>query len=448
MILPIIAELERRAKPKFILDSLFEEQQEVSNCNSRKIAILCSRRSGKSHLSCALMIIKCLKERSRCLYLGLTFASINRIAFEIILQLCEKFNIKVKPNKSLLLFEFENGSIIELAGAENIKADRFLGAAFDIIIIDEAASFSPEQLDYLIDSILMPTLIDRRGKIYLVGTPRRIESGRYYEVTTSCPNDWEVFKWGTDKNPYVAEQFQEEIESMKAANPNIEAEPFFIREYLGQWCKDITDNVYKFNPNLNLISDIPEGEWRYILGVDIGWVDACAFVLTGWKRYDNKFYILKSQKKSAMLIEDIAEVIKVYIDNYQPLTIVCDTANRTVAEELQHRYSIPIISAEKTNKDDWIEVMNTEFILNRIKVVQTSNADYIEEISKLQWDYLTNGKRVEHPGHPNDCCDSGYYAFRHAYPYLERPEVKKTEEDRMFEAEVARVNKKGKNWRI
>lgn len=449
MIQLIIKELKRRAAPTLILDALFPEQRQVASEQKRKIAVLTPRRSGKSYLCCSLMIAHCQKhDNSRCLYLGLTFSSIKRIAFDIVLEICNKFDIKVIPNKTDLSFEFENGSKIELSGADShvAAADKFLGAKFDIIVIDEAASFNPSTLDYLIDSVLMPTLIDKRGKIILVGTPRRVESGRFYNVTTAKPKDWAFFTWNTTQNPYIAKQYLEEIEEMKKSNPDIEKEPFFVREYLGEWCKDITDNVYKFNPNINLISELPKGEWRYVLGVDIGWVDDCAFCLCGWRKYDKTFYIISAFKAPNLLIDEIANRIKMYIGEYAP-TIVCDTSNRTVAEELQHRYSIPIIAAERTNKDDWIEVMNNEFILKKIKVLDGAE-QYIKEAEKLQWEYLPSGKRIEHPEHPNHLTDSSLYAFRFAYPYLERAEVKKTVEDVMFEHEVRQVNKKKGNWRI
>jgi hypothetical protein len=340
--------------------------------------------------------------------------------------------------------------MIELGGADSTTdaAEKYLGAAYDIVAIDEAGSFTPEVLDYLIDTVISPTLIDRNGILILAGTPRAVEAGRFYIVTTTEVPRWSNFAWDTSRNPYMRDNWLKEIEDLKSINPNIVNEAWFIREYLGRWCKDSSDLVYKFT-NVNLVSEIPQQVYHYILGVDIGWVDDCGFVISGWAKHDPNLYVFESFKKPEMLPADIAKQIKYYASTYQPLYIVADSQNKTVIEELSRRYGIGIRPAEKTKKQDWIEIINTDFILNKIHILQETNALLIEELGKLPWQTKHNGAREEHPSFPNHLTDSLLYAYRFAYHYKEEPVVELSKQKKIYQEQVRKAQERLKKprWR-
>lgn len=446
----IFAEIERRAKPSLIYDSLFQEQKSVIDSISRFRSILTPRRAAKSWTICALMIITCLKkEEARCLYLGLTRQSVKRIAWDIICKICDTHNIKYKANKIDLII-YIGKSTIELGGADGTVGytERYLGASFDVVAIDEAGSFNPILLDYLIDTVISPTLIDKQGTLLLAGTPRPIETGRFYDVTTTHPERWECFGWDTSANPHMKEQWEKELLELIKLNPNIKDTAWFIREYLGKWCKDTSDLVYKFDPNLNLTDKVKtNNNFTYILGVDIGWEDACAFVVLGYTKHDKELYIFESFKKSQMLPNAIAQTIKQYTNQYQPITIVADAQNKTVIQEISTRYGINITPTEKQNKYDWIELFNVDFTLGKIKIVQNTNTEYIKEISNLPWKE-TNKKygREEHPAFDNHLADAALYGFRYAYHYRAKPIIIKKEEDKMVEWAINQEKRK-RNWR-
>lgn len=443
-----IEELHRRLTPTLIYESLFDEQKEVVDSSYRNRTILTPRRAAKSWTICAMMVMCCLtKKDARCLYLGLTRNSAKRIAWDIIHKLLKTFKIEHKSNKVELTI-YIGDSIIEISGADSTTdaVEKFLGASYDIVAIDEAGSFNPQVLDYLIDTVISPTLIENRGTLILAGTPRIIETGRFFEVTTQRPDRWDTFNWDTSKNPYVREQWLQEIEELKKENPNIVNEPWFIREFLGRWCKDSSELVYRFDSSRNIISDIKtNNNFTYILGIDIGWEDACAFVVLGYTQHDKEVYIFESFKKSQMLPDAIARTIKQYESEYQPISIVADAQNKTVIQEISTRYGVNINPSQKQNKQDWIELFNVDLTLGRIKIKQSTNIEYIKEISNLPWKEAKNG-REEHPAFDNHLCDAGLYAFRYSYHYRAKPVVKKTEEDKMLDW-VIEQDKRKKNWR-
>lgn len=457
-----LEEIKRRIAPQEIYDDLFEEQCRVVNDEKKHKAILTPRRAAKSWTICSLMIMECLRNpHSRCLYLGLTRHSVKRIAWELIHKILRgqkvdedgkliesKRNISFKTNKVELTIEFPNGATIELGGADSTTdaVEKYLGAAFDIIAIDEAGSFDPIVLDYLIDVVLEPTLVERKGTLILAGTPRVIETGRFFDVTTNPPEKWGVHQWDTSKNPYVVKTWLAKIAELKAENPNIENEAWFVREYLGRWCKDTTDMVYRFESVNNLVLNYQPDTYQYVIGLDIGWEDASAFVVTGYSKHRKDFIIFESFKKSHMLPDAIARSLKSLQARYQPSVIVADASNKTVIQEISTRYGVAIIPAEKQKKADWIELFNVDLTLKRIKIVQNTNCEYIKEISELPWKYDKKGNREEHPAYENHIVDAALYAFRYSYHYRAKPVKKKTEEDKMMEWAIDQDRRK-KNWR-
>lgn len=144
--------------------------------------------------------------------------------------------------------------------------------------------------------------------------------------------------------------------------------------------------------------------------------------------------------------------------------LVIDGANRQAVEEMRRRHGLPLLSADKTGKSDFIELMNAEFILGRLKLITADCSQGLQnsgrkaqeqeslalhdEYQGLVWDEraLARGKREEHLGCPNHLADAALYAWRHCYQYLSRaperppepysPEWFRREAERMHEEEI------------
>jgi len=452
----VLAELNKRTLPTRLLDSLAPCQRKVADSTSRRIALLTRRRNGKSRTVAIKMLSACLKTpNTNCLWLALTYKNVKRIAFQELIKIITQWEkehgekIDVEFNKTTLTVVFPNGSLIECAGADNTKdiADRWRGTSYDIIAIDEAAIFDPDLLQYLIGSVLWPCLMDTRGQLLLVSTPSRIMTGMFYDITTNPPKHWDYYYWKPDENPYTVGAWKAEIAEQLAINPDYKNTAEYKREYLGLWTEDESLMVYKFSP-LNLIMDAPKQNMTFILGLDIGWVDACAFTISGWAKHDSNLYVLESFKKSEMLPDNIAKTIKFFQNKYQPLTVIADSQNRTVIEDLSRRHRCYVIPAEKSKKQDWIATINADFLKGKVKICQYSNIELIKELSELPWLYK-GAKREEHPAFDNHLTDALLYSYRYAWQYLEKPEVKLSEEERILQQELAQQKKKNKTpwWR-
>lgn len=422
----------------------------VLESNSRT-AILTSRRSGKSYCILSVIIHFCITNpEAQCLYIGLTRQSVKRIGWKLAKKICNKHKISYTENKSSLTITFNNESTLEFGSVQNnAEADKYLGTYYDIVGIDEAASYDPDVLDYLVDEVLDPALAEVDGRVVLLGTPREIEGGRFFDTTAlNLYPTWNTFRWKTEENIYLADAWKRKIEQIKRDHPDVDIFdiPKIKREYLGEWAKEDAAYVYRVKKEAFIDQWNPDKP-EYVLGIDIGFRDACAFVVGGWDKHKKEYVVVYSYKKSGMLYDDIANKIEELTYQYKNIReVVVDAAGgaKVIQESLANRFKIPVTAAEKTEKSHWVEVFNTEMILGNIKILEESNKELIEEMLNLPWKQKNSGKWEEHPDYDNHATDACLYGYRYAYHYLEEPLFIKTEEDRMWEEVERKIEKRAK----
>lgn len=405
-------------------NKLFDKQQNVLDDKSRLIAVLCSRRSGKSVMACVSLVIQALsKPRSKCLYLGLTRATAKRDALPIIQDLNLEFGLGFELNNAELIFTHENNSQIILSGidVDYNTMHRLRGSSYDLIVIDEAQSIR-FNLEDVVWSVLKPTTIDRQGSIILVGTPGYSESHYFFKAACSEEKNhkalWSRHHWTTLDNPHLRSNFKAEIENFLINDPLFLQTPKYKREYEGKWITDSTKLVYHFNENINLVEMLPENKYTYILSCDLGYTDATAFTVACYAETDSNYYIVESFKKTKMDIIDVAMKLKSYIEKYKPVKTIIDGSNAQFVESLRTRFALQLEATKKLGKEDWINLFDTELQRGRVKLLANHCDDLIKEMQDLIYEDLPNGKRQEHRSLPNHACDSALYNFRASSHYI------------------------------
>lgn len=418
-------ELKRRqAKhlPNFF-DGKFTLQEEFIKHPSKFKALFATRRFGKSFTG-GLYLIKEAYENPgvSVIYVALTRESAKKIMYKDVLKpLNRKFKLNIRFNETTLTATLPNGSIIYLMGVDSSEdeKDKLLGQKYKLGIIDECASFNID-LRELVYGTLKPAMADLAGTICMLGTPGNLTKSLFFDVTTGAEPGWHVVKADTKDNPYMAEKWRKEIEELTTNQPYIIETPMFKQMYLGQWVIDTDALVYKFQEDRNVYKEPPVftvGEWQYLLGVDLGYEDASAFVVVSYHEYNKTLFIIDTFSQSKMDITDVASEIKNYKLKYDIHKVVIDGANKQAVEEIQKRHQIPLITADKAGKADFIEIMNAELILGRIKVQEKLGAKLIDEWSNLVWKEKGN-KREENPACDNHLADACLYAWRYCYQYL------------------------------
>lgn len=423
-----LAVLKELAKRKGLQPSWFnpdfKAQNDFINDPAKLKSVQCTRRAGKSY-GAGLYAFKEAFENPgvSIVIIGLTRDSIKRIFMKDILHtINQDLQLNAIPNKSDLTWTLPNGSVIYLLGIDSNEEDmnKLLGQKLKLAIIDEAA-FYRISLEKLIYEVLKPAMIDHNGTIALISTTSHLTNSLYYDITNDQRKGWSTHKWTAHDNPYISEAWAAEIKELKENDPGIESVPHFKRMYLNQWVIDQDALVYRYQPG-NKVETLPKDKYYYVLGIDLGYNDATAMVVCAYTDHNPNLYIVETFQKSEMIISDVAEKIKELDSKYDFNRMVVDNASKQAVEEMKKRYSIPLIAAEKTGKRDFIELLNADLMLNKIKIL--NNADeIITEWSNLVWDErkLLKDKYEEHPSCDNHLSDAFLYAWRYVYNYTSKP---------------------------
>ena len=422
----LVSEITKIVKelPYEFIDHDFLPQKKFILDKSTRKAALTPRRGGKS-TSASIMLCKTAIEApgSESQYIALTRDSARYIMWRpILLPMLKSAGVKFKANEVEMSVQLENGSRIYLAGADASERDmeKMRGRKNDLVILDECASFRAH-IRRLVEEILEPTLIDKRGTLAMVGTPGEMLAGFFYDVTTGKEPGWSVHRWSTMDNPHMRVQMAEAIAEKEKIDPNFRSKPKYRREYFGEWAADSQSKVYQYTES-NLVEVLPPRKWQYGLGVDLGWEDPTAFVLM-CHHPDAGMYVISALKHDKLYFDDINAIIMDYNQQHLLTDIVIDNADKQSVEDMRVRFGWNFIPAKKTEKTNQIGLFNSDLANGNLKILEKESRPLLDEWDMLTWDSNTSPRR-EDPRAPNHCCDAALYIHRHIR-HIYRPESKR-----------------------
>ncbi len=421
-----------------IFTGAFKQQRDFILDKSKLKALFCTRRSAKSYTAGIYLVHEALMNPGcNCLFIGLTRASSKAIIWkDILVQINRDFELGAEFNQTELTMTLRNGSVISVTGvdADQDEMNKLLGRKYRLVCIDEASMYTIDVRN-LVYGVLGPAMTDpnaggERGTICLMGTASNFPRGLFYDVTTSAEPGWALFEWTAHDNPYVAKQWAEALADIARDRPLYMQTPQFRQWYLNQWVIDEDKLVYRFSETRNIVQKVPElpaEGWVYVLGVDTGWEDDNAFVLTGYHANDPHLYVLKSFKRRRMTFDEVAAKIREFMSDsvFAPSKIIIDGANKQGVESMRARSAIPFQFADKQDKVTFIEMLNADLVQGKILIVNMpENRPLWDEMAGLVW--VTDGDKIklpkkEHPNLPNHLCDAFLYGWRMGYHYHSEP---------------------------
>lgn len=270
-----------------LLDGCHPSQRDYGEDPSRFISALVGRGGGKTSGDIVRKIDKlCSIPNARLVYIALTRTQAEnlywaplKLAFE---QLGFRIGEDVFFNETKLTCTVaRTGATLRLVGADKkSEVEKLRGQPFHEVTIDEVASFPTKLLKYLITEIVTPRLGDYNGVLCLIGSPGKVLSGLFYDITKRGGAkhrpyrdrnsvDWKGKKWlGYSSHAW---NLPNDVVSVKNAeklyprlcnlwrNHLLEKEkeqysddnPTWRREYLGEWAADDTENIFKYRPELD-----------------------------------------------------------------------------------------------------------------------------------------------------------------------------------------------------
>jgi phage terminase large subunit len=358
--------------------------------------------------------------------------------FEVIIR---QLGIDVHLNLSSLTYSFPNGSVIKIAGGDANKNQirTMVGNKNKLVVIDEAQYWSSNLLRMIREG-LQPTLADDKGTLLMLGVPAP-SRGFFYDVVTRQVDSatkqlkhpgWSVHHWTALDNPFMKQQFEDEIARFKQEDPGFLQTPTFQQQWLGKWTDDPDARCYKFTDRLNRIAKLP-GEvssYRWICGIDVGFSpDPMAFVVMGYDptNEDRCLYVVKAHKQLKMGLDEVEAYRRSLEDRWPIDEYVIDGANTNVFNELRSRFDMPLRAATKVDKVKFINIMSDDLQTSKIKLVGHEADALADEWMGLVWDIRSPEKQVPDGRCDDHCCDAMLYGWRHTYQYLKpviKPEFK------------------------
>lgn len=160
---------------KILFDNLKPCQQNMFvsffETKSLKYILHCSRRLGKTYYLCTVAIIQAInRPNSQIKYASVTQKSVKNMIMPIMKELFRLLPHKYQGQWRIQdgCYQFPNGSVIQVAGVNNQKADDLRGTSADLAIIDEAGFI--DDLDYLVTSVLIQQLISTGGRMLVASS--------------------------------------------------------------------------------------------------------------------------------------------------------------------------------------------------------------------------------------------------------------------------------------
>ena len=427
----------RSQAPADLFDPTFPHQREFILDPYKLKALFCTRRAAKSYTAGLYLVYEALTNPGcNCLFIGLTRSSAKGIVWKDILRVIDrKFRLKAKFNLAELTMTLPNGSVISITGVdvEENEMNKLLGRKYRLVCIDEASLYSVDMAK-LVYGILKPAMTDpnlggQRGTICLFGTSSNFTRGLFYDITTKQEPGWSLHSWTAHDNPYVAKQWQEELDEIDKLRPLYKSTPQYQQWYLNKWVVDEEKLVYRFSAEKNVFRVLPKGlteaGWTYTLGIDLGYEDDTAFVLSGFHANDPNLYVLSTYKAKHLSLDQVVKKIQLYQADTDrcPSRVIIDGSAKQAVETMRVRSSIPFEYADKQGKVEFIEILNADLIQSKLKI-HAGCHDLIDEMMGLVW--KTTGDKIslprkEHPSLPNHLCDAFLYSWRMAYHYHASP---------------------------
>lgn len=423
-------------EPAFIR-ALFAQQRAFVRDGARFKAALCGRRAGKTECIVAWLLDAARKRAGAIVpYIALSQKNARRIIWPTLHRVCRVHGVNADFNEQTLECRLPNGSRVWVTGCDNkSQCEDFRGNPYPRVAIDEAGSF-PEWLEYLVDDVLTPALMDYRGELAMIGSPGLTPLGFFYDVTEG-DQAWATHRWTCLDNPHVPGA--EELRDLKTRKRWDDNHPTYVREWLGRWVRDESALVYPFDPLKNL-GELPSGEGKVVrvLSVDLGYdPDPCAFVVGASRMGDPTWYGEKAWRRHKYIIPKIAAEIEQALYNGRqegkPIDrIVVDEGGlgKGIAETLRQSFGIACDAAEKREKQGAIHNFRGAMLAGTAKVAPIACQQLREEWMVCAW----NDTRDDHDERcVDDLCDSALYNYRaHNLYYApeENPPKPGTKEER------------------
>lgn len=440
-----------RQKSALIRQRATKPQLRLMDDPAKRKAARCPRRAGKT-TSALLLFADYFANHKEAVgwYFATTLKNARKLIWRPLRKLNRELELGLEFHKTEAAISWPNGSQLWLAGADDQHSiDEARGHEPHIVVVDEAAKHDQENLRYLIDEVIEPSLLDNDGQLILISTPGSIFAGIYYEVTgpagvvvqtfedgrraVARPYgerrkakwkgviwEWSLHTWTLEENTARPDLWLKALALRKRKGWSDE-NPIWRREYLGEWAGTRGKRVYAYDAARDTwtpagfvdgFAIMPKGHvWRFIVGVDLGSKDPFAIQVAGFAETSKLLLQCYEYERRGLTPTGMANAIKHAIKlcggETRVEAIVSDFGQLgdAIIDEWLEEHGLFVERALKKNKPDHIELLNGEYIEERCKNLKDSLLS--AEQAVLEWDEKRPGK--EKASQKNNNCDAYLY---------------------------------------
>lgn len=348
------------------------------------------------------------------------------------------------------------GGRLRVRSLETIgEVDKWRGKQYHKLYADECQSTLDAVLRYAIITALPPTLSRHRGSMMLGGTPRTRTDGWWYALTgpeavlarqfadgsvravarpwrerdepqwQEAAWSWSLHNWPRSANPGLADADRESDELRRALAVTDDDQSAIAVELDGEWpSRDASMPIYQYN---SLRDDwdagpaeenywLPDGhDWGFYLGADLAFrpdkfaLALFAAALTSRIAYHCDEFAMAGLT-TAMMAAEIQRFRNLLDGRLK--AIVGDSQGPTghlIFEELTRVHGLPIEKAMKRDKDDAVELYNSDLVGGRLKIKKDSLlSKQLRKLRKINPTKLVS----QQPKQDDDVADASLYARR------------------------------------
>ena len=368
-----------KGKQKDVYKILKEDPYDVS-------CLLISRRFGKSFINCVLSTETCINTAGAIVKYACPqqrmVKTIIKPIMRIILEDCPD-HLKPDWHEQDKVYRFPNGSEIQIAGTDNGNAENLRGGYANLCILDEAGFM--DDLDYVVNSILLPTTDTTDGRLVLTSTPNYKDPNHEFHESFVFPLDAanRIIKYTVYESPMVNEK---KIQKIIERYPGGVDNPKFRCEYLCEIPRSSELTVIpEFNEEMrnkviNNDIQIPPFYDAYV-SMDVGFRDLTV-ALFGYYDFQNAQIVILDE----------------LVLNGPEMT------TQRLAEDIKHKEKIHFYNEDIDEvkspflriMDNDLKLINDLVVLHKLSFIATAKDDKEAAVNTLRI-WISNGRVVIHP---------------------------------------------------
>lgn len=391
----------------------------VQTSKEKIIVVGASRQLGKTWALTVIALEHCLQTPNIIVkFIAPKAKDIRRILAPAIKEITSDCPKDLKPsfNSRENIYVFPNGSEIQLAGTDNGHAESIRGNRAHLCIIDEAGFC--DELEYVVKSILLPTMTRTNGKLVMISTPSKSPDHPFMTFFDQAEARGTLVKKTIYDNPHLTQQQIDDIAEALGGKDSVD----FRREYLVERIISETDAVVPEFGNEDLRTKIIL-EWNKppffdsYVSMDIGGKDLTVVVFAYYDFARAKLiiedeYVASGQVLTDEIARNVANKEKALWGEKPPYLRVSDNNNIILLNDLSVKHGLTFMPTLKDNADAALNNMRMLLRSERI-IINPKCKTLITHLRGAIWNKAkTDYSRNTTEGHHYDMVDALSYLCR------------------------------------